>query len=265
MRIRAHGEGPLVLKLAGVAGGTGLYREEMEAATLSGFRVGALDVAGDRRDDPLPSRPTWRFYADEVARGLDVLGAERALLWGTSFGGLVALAAAARHPDRVSGLLLAHPPEPLRLPAIHRALIRWVVSDGRSDLTARIVFSLGFYALMGWEAIFPPLVLRVPGLLRVALEAATPTTTLRLKLRMLLREEPGLPPAGRMPVTILSGAWDTVAPLSGARHLAARIPGARLRIMRVSGHSGAYARPRAYARVSVEELRSLRDRGKNRG
>jgi pimeloyl-ACP methyl ester carboxylesterase len=43
-------------------------------------------------------------------KAIDSLSAPRAVLWGTSFGSLVALATAARHPERVSGLLLSHPP-----------------------------------------------------------------------------------------------------------------------------------------------------------
>jgi hypothetical protein len=41
VRLSVGGTGPLVVKLAGIAGGTGLYREEMRAVASSGFAVAA--------------------------------------------------------------------------------------------------------------------------------------------------------------------------------------------------------------------------------
>ena len=46
-------------------------------------------------------------YVDQVARVLDSAGLQRAAICGVSFGGLVAAAFAARHPDRVTSLVLA--------------------------------------------------------------------------------------------------------------------------------------------------------------
>ena len=76
------------------------------------------------------------------------------------------------------------------------------------------------------------------------------------KLRLLLTSDPGLP-AAPLPVEIIAGAWDLVAPLKGANSLAARIPGARVIVMGYSGHGGAYARPRTYHRVVTESLARL--------
>ena len=56
---------------------------------------------------------------------------------------------------------------------------------------------------------------------------------------------------------MIAGVWDLVAPLSGARRLAARIPGAKLQILGFSGHAGAYARPRAHHDAVLEALKRL--------
>ena len=258
MRLSIRGDGPLVIKLAGTAGGTGLYDEEMEAAAAAGFRVAALDTTGDRSDDPAPAAITWDGLAEDVARGLEALGATRAVLWGTAFGSLVALAAASRRPESVSGLLLCRPPEPRGLPRFQTALIRWAFGRRDPVLATRLLFVAGFNLLAAWEGIYPTTLVRVPALLRASREAATPASTVLSKLRLLLEESPGLPPAeARIPAAILAGAWDTVAPLAGARRLAASIPGARISVLRFSGHSGAYSRPRAYARLAVRDLRQL--------
>lgn len=258
MKCRTLGRGPVVVKLAGIAGGVGLYDEEMGAAARGGFLVAALDTGGDRRDDPAPGPLTWDFLAEEVFRGLDSLGAPRAVLWGTSFGCLVALAAATRKPERVTGLLLCHPPNPALRPRYEAALLRWTETRRDPVFAATAAFTLGFNALIGWEAVFPTTLARMPALARASAEAATPARTLREKLRLLIKEPAELPAPGSCPpAVIVASLCDTVTPLRGARRLAARLSGSRMRVIRLAGHCAAYSRPRAYARIVTEELRAL--------
>jgi pimeloyl-ACP methyl ester carboxylesterase len=259
MRLTLHGEhGPLVVKLAGIAGGIRLYDEEIASAVDAGFRVAALDISGDRRDDPPNRTLDWSLYADEVVEAIDRGGASGAVLWGTSFGCLIALATASRYPARVSGLLLSRPPDPLWRPRLHTALLGWAERRANPDLVARVMFSTAFLGLTSWEGLAPPLWVRLPALMRASLDAATPPATVRRKIELLLREEPGLPsaPTG-MPVEIISGAWDLVAPLAGARRLASRIPGAKIHVMHYSGHAGAYTRPRVYIATTIAALKRL--------
>ena len=256
MKLTVHGKsGPLVVKLAGIAGGIRLYDEEIAAAIAVGFRVAALDVSGDRRDDP-PKQPLdWGLYAEEVQEAIDRELASRAIVWGTSFGCLIALAAASRYPERVSGLLLSHPPDPLWRPRLHRVLLGWAGRRADPDFVARVLFTAAFLGLTSWEGVAPALWVRLPALLRASLEAATPPATVKRKLELLFRDEPGLPPQdAAIPVEIVSGAWDLVAPLAGARRLASRIPGARIQVVDYVGHAGAYTRPRAHRDAVIAAL-----------
>lgn len=256
MRVAFRGSGPLVVKLSGIAGGVGLYEEEMEAAARAGFRVAACDTSGDRRDDPAPGPLTWESLSAEVRDVVDGGGVRRAVLWGTSFGCLIALASAARHPDRVAGLLLAHPPEPGRRPAAYARLRDWADRRRNPVVAARVLFSLWFLALTSWEGLAPPLWVRLPALARASAEARTPAATVRRKIELALGEGPGLP-CPEIPVEVVAGAWDLVAPLAGVRRLAARIPSARVHVMGASGHAGAYARPWTYRRIALAALRRL--------
>ncbi len=259
MKVTIHGtDGPLAVKLAGIAGGIRLYDEEIAHAVAAGFRVAALDISGDRRDDP-PSRTIdWDFYAGEVQEAIDRAPAPRAILWGTSFGCLVALAAASRYPERVSGLLLAHPPEPNWRPRLHLALLDFALKCPAPDLVARLMFTTAFLGLTSWEGISPPLWPRLPALIRASLEAATPPSTVRRKLELLFRDQPGMPPPdSKIPVEIVSGSWDLVATLAGARRLAARIPDARVHVINYVGHAGAYTRPRAHFTAVVGALKRM--------
>jgi 3-oxoadipate enol-lactonase len=259
MQMTVHGtDGPLVVKLAGIAGGIRLYDEEIAAVVAAGFRVAALDISGDRRDDP-PSQPLdWDVYAHEVREAIDRAAASRAVIWGTSFGCLIALGTASRYPERVSGLLLSHPPDPLRRPRFHRALLSWTERRRNPDLLARVMFTSAFVGLTSWEGIAPALWVRMPALLRASLTAATPPATVKRKLELLFRDDPGLPPEGAgLPVEMIVGKWDLVAPLAGARRLASRIPGATIHVMGYSGHAGAYTRPHDYLTITIAALKRL--------
>ncbi|HZN54928.1 MAG TPA: alpha/beta fold hydrolase [Candidatus Polarisedimenticolaceae bacterium] len=253
--------GPLVIKLAGLAGGIALYDEEMEAAAAAGFRVLALDLSGDRQDDPAPAAIGWDLYADEVATAIAACGDARGILWGTSFGCLVALAVASRRPQVVGGLLLSHPPDPLRRRPLFVGLLDRAERSNASDGATRLAFTAAFYGLTSWEGLMPALWPRLPHLIEAASDAATPASTVRAKLDLLFRDDPGLPPPGAgLPVEIIAGAWDLAAPLAGARRLASRLPRARLTVMGWSGHAGAYTRPRTYRHVTIDALKRLSSR-----
>jgi pimeloyl-ACP methyl ester carboxylesterase len=69
-------------------------------------RVIAPDLAGFGRVPIPPEGMHFSVLADYLARFLDALGIERAVLVGNSLGGAVAMRHAARHPERASRLFL---------------------------------------------------------------------------------------------------------------------------------------------------------------
>lgn len=66
-----------------------------------------LDHRGQGRSDP-DSRSNWRLdvWADDVVAFCGALGIDRPIILGSSFGGFVALALAARHPEFMSSMIL---------------------------------------------------------------------------------------------------------------------------------------------------------------
>lgn len=260
MRWAESGSGRLVVKLAGIAGGVGLYREECDAAASAGFRVARVDTAGDRADDPAPGPLTWDGLAAEVRRALDALSDGPAILWGTSFGSLVAIATAARHPGRVAGLLLAVPPEPSAQPHWFPQALDWAESTSNPDRAVRALLPLSFVAFAGWEMVHPGLLARAPALARANVEAATPSRTVRDKLGLLWRDAPGLPPPGLWSRTsLIAGRRDRIAPHAGARKLATRMTGSRLITLEGAGHGLAWTHAAAYNAAAIAELRHIAD------
>lgn len=79
-------------------------------------RVVRMDLRGYGASTPMPADHPWRFdqlVADAVAL-LDHLGLERAHVVGGKIGGTIALALAARHPDRVGKVAALGTPASLR-------------------------------------------------------------------------------------------------------------------------------------------------------
>src|SRR3954447_17439935 len=72
-----------------------------------GRRVIAVELQGHGHTPDTGRAMSIVRFADDVAELLDRLGIERADLWGYSLAGLTATGAAAPHPSKVRGLLLA--------------------------------------------------------------------------------------------------------------------------------------------------------------
>jgi pimeloyl-ACP methyl ester carboxylesterase len=116
---------PLVLLESGIAASSLSWSlVQPEIATFT--RVCAYDRAGFAWSDPASSPRTFDRIVDELACVLDrVAPGERYVLVGHSFGSFVIRAYAARHPNRVVGLVLVDPPtEWLAMTARQLRLIR---------------------------------------------------------------------------------------------------------------------------------------------
>jgi pimeloyl-ACP methyl ester carboxylesterase len=92
----------LLLHGAGVSARSWMPQLQDLAGTL---RVLALDLPGHGESAPI-WKPSVEGYADTAHRLLEVLGTGPVWVAGHSLGGAVALVLAARHPERVKGLVL---------------------------------------------------------------------------------------------------------------------------------------------------------------
>jgi pimeloyl-ACP methyl ester carboxylesterase len=108
--VNGTGDPTIVLLPAWMVTNRRMWAAQVTALSAS-FRVVTYDARGsgesDRPLDPAAYAPE-ELVAD-LLTVLDTTGTDEALLVGNSLGGLVALLAAARHPDRVTGLALIGP------------------------------------------------------------------------------------------------------------------------------------------------------------
>lgn len=106
IRYLEAGEGPVLCCFHG-AGGLALSASHELLAEA--HRVVAFELPGFGRSAPNERTETLRQLAGTMAEAIRVLGVERTSLWGTSFGGKLALWLAADAPELLEALVLAAP------------------------------------------------------------------------------------------------------------------------------------------------------------
>lgn len=195
-----------------------------------GRNVLAVDLPGHGRSDG-PALDSIGALADWLARLLDALGVERAALAGHSMGSLIALEAAARHPERVSALALLGTAAPM---AVSDALLDAAKANDHGALDMVTLWGLSRGGQVGGN--------RAPGLwmtgagLRL-LERARPGV-LHADLGACNAYKDGLAAARkvRSPTLLLLGARDVMTPPRAAKTLAEAIAGAKTVVLPDCGH-----------------------------
>jgi pimeloyl-ACP methyl ester carboxylesterase len=100
------GTGPGLLLAHGAGGSVALNYGPVLDGLGAGHTVVGIDYPGTGRTPRAAGRLTLDFLADQLVAAADAEGLERFALAGFSLGGPVAVRAAAKHPDRVSALIL---------------------------------------------------------------------------------------------------------------------------------------------------------------
>jgi pimeloyl-ACP methyl ester carboxylesterase len=112
IRYDTYGEGDRVVILAhGLLMNRRMFSRLGPVLAERGHRAICVDLLGHGRSDR-PADPlvySMSAFADQVVALLDHLGAERAVIGGTSLGANVSLEVAAEAPDRVQGLIVEMP------------------------------------------------------------------------------------------------------------------------------------------------------------
>jgi pimeloyl-ACP methyl ester carboxylesterase len=233
------------------------YRAVLEPLARAG-RVLAYDPPGAGKSTKgEPALDTVEAHLAVLDRLLEAEAREPALVAGVSFGGALALALAARRPDRVRAVSAGGvPASPAGLRArlaaevlLRGPLLRALpVSAWRRGIAR---FFPGPHPHVEESAAFI-------GRLRGSPDWAAYTASLARLGRSAARELDleWIAPRIDRPVRLLWGELDRVAPLASARRLAARIRGARLEVIPGAGHFPNIERPDAFAAAIAELFRS---------
>ena len=110
LHVQQSGAGPDVVLIHGVTGDLSIWFlcKAMQELGRT-HRVTAYDLRGHGYSDAPPDHYTSADHAADLAALMDTLGIARAQLVGHSFGGVIAMHAAAEMPDRVESIVLSDP------------------------------------------------------------------------------------------------------------------------------------------------------------
>ena len=188
-------------------------------------RVILLDRRGTGLSDPVPNPPTLEERMDDVRAVIDAAGWQRAVIWGISEGGPMAMMFAATYPDRVQALVLygtfarfsraadyphGFPPEFTE---------RWLSALDRSWGTGEL--SRSFAPSLAGDPQEMRLLARLE---RMAMSPGTARKQFRMLAQLDVRR---VLPAIRVPTLILHRTGDKPVRVANGRYLAEHISGAK--------------------------------------
>jgi pimeloyl-ACP methyl ester carboxylesterase len=219
--------------------------DELPGADGSEARVLAVDLRGFGGTELGDDEPSLDLLADDVALLLDRAGIERAVVGGLSMGGYVAMALARRHPDRLSGLLLA---DTKATPDTDQA-------RANRERIAAAVLARDSVQLLVDEQVPSPLLgavsvqerPRLTERLRGMVEEASPRAVAWAQRAMASR--PGsldVLAEVRVPALVLVGEDDAITPPSDAEAMAAVLPDVVLTVLPAVGHLSNIESPDAF-------------------
>lgn len=219
-----------------------------------------LDHRGQGRSDS-STRDRWNLdtWIDDLAGFCDVLGIEAPIVFGHSFGGMVALGLAIRYPELPSKLVISNSAAKFR-------------PDRALDMFERLG---GPDARAAAEAYFlEPSEERLEEFMAVCYPLYGPVSPdPEARARIVARPEVGIhyfsgeintfdwfPELGRIacPTLVLGGELDPITPFACSEEMAAAIPRARLEVVAGAGHAPFRDRPGDTLGVIREFVRSSR-------
>ena len=114
MELIEAGNGPLMVFLHGFPEMADSWKNQIKYFSGKGYKVVAPNMRGYGNTERPRSGYDVDTLADDIAGIFDHYGADRAVLAGHDWGGLVAWHFAYRHPDRLKALAILNAPHPIR-------------------------------------------------------------------------------------------------------------------------------------------------------
>lgn len=252
LAVDTRGDGPALLLVHGFPLDHSMWAHQV--ATLARWRRIAPDLRGAGASDAPAGGYSMTAYADDLARLLDRLHVERAVIVGLSMGGYVAFEMLRRHRQRFMGLVLVDTRADADGAEQRKGrddMIELARSKGAGAVAERLVPRLLGRSTQQTQ---PNIVDQVK-----AMVTRTPVTGLVGALSAM-RDRPdstALLAGIDVPTLVVVGSEDEVTPPAQARAMASAIPAAALTTIPGAGHLSPLEAPTAVSRVIAEFLEAL--------
>jgi len=250
LAVEVDGEGPPVVCLHGLGGSSNNWTPVMRA--LHGHRVVRIDLPGSGRSCGASGEITMERMVDAVARICRTLGIAGAAFVGHSMGTIVCQHVAARHPALVASLALfgplAEPPEAARPNILARAR---KAQEGGAVAMQEIADAIVQGATSASTRDTLPVVVALvrESLMRQEAQAYARSCEALAAARSAELE------AIAVPVLLVTGDEDGVAPPANVRAMAERLPRCRVVVFPRCGHWTTFERPAECAQQLESFLR----------
>ena len=236
-----HGSGPAVTLCHGVGGNHAIWYQNI-AALSSVHTVITFDHRGFGCSTDPEGRGRDRFVEDLVEL-LDHVGVQRTALVGQSMGGGTAVGFTARHPSRVTSLILADSLHGIEAPDEVAALVASASAKTASWGQLERVLGASTRRADGLKGMLYS---------QISSFNATDRHTLQGSLN-------GKPTAEELaetgvPITFIVGEEDELFPPDAVRAMHRHVAGSKLVVLKGVGHSAFFENPVAFNEVVVEAI-----------
>lgn len=195
----------------------------------NGYAVLAPDLPGHGLSGGKPLSSVTEM-ADWVVALLDAVNAKQARLVGHSLGSLIAVEAAARHPERVASLGLIGTATAM---PVSEALLKAAKENSPDAIAMMTIWGFGSRAALGGS--LSPGNWMIGKGVRV-LEATKPGVLYTDLAASNAYDAKEAAPKIKVPTTIVLGERDLMTPMRNGKALAALIPGAKIVVLPAAGH-----------------------------
>ena len=250
--LEAGSAGTPVVFVHGAGGRADRWARNLDALAAAGYRAYAFDLPGHgfaaKGAGVACSVPAYR---DMLAGFLDAIGAARAALVGTSLGGHVVAAYAARNPGRVRAVALAGSLGLVPVGEETRLRVQAGLADqSRAGVLAKLERLLGDPSLATPELVEEDVRINNSPGAKESFAALGRYVATQLDDDVVGEQLA----ASGLPVLLVWGEGDRSVDLSVGRAAAALIPGARLLVLPGAGHAPYLEKPEAFNRALIEFL-----------
>ena len=240
--VAPDGAGPAVVLIHGAGLDRSVWSMQARYLAHKGIDTYVPDLPGHGHSDgePIPDIPAM---GDWIIRFMDAVGVEKAVIAGHSMGSLITLETAARHPERVSGIVMIGAAQTM---PVHPDLL--AAAEANDSLAHELITDWGFGSAPHIGGHPQPGTWVMGG--GLATFANGPAGALANDLAACNAYD-GLESAGRVkcPALFILGSEDKMTPLKSGRALAEAIAGAKVQVMSRTGHMLMAERPRDVAKL----------------